>query len=112
MMRAVASSAICPAADPRIPSGPAARVAARQGRIHDRKTRHHHCVIVLANWGWSIHVILFQQYRADQPNDRCFVGEYADDIGSALHLLIQPFQRICIWYSGAGFRRVHLEGGA
>ena len=36
-----------------------------------------------------------QQYRADQPNDRCFVGEYADDIGPALHLLVQPFQRVC-----------------
>jgi hypothetical protein len=46
-------------------------------------------------------VILFQQYRADQSNDRCFVGEYADDIGPALHLLVQPFQRVCAVQLGA-----------
>ena len=46
-------------------------------------------------------VILFQQYRADQPNDRCFVGKYADDIGPALHLLVQPFQRVCAVDLGA-----------
>ena len=54
-------------------------------------------------------VILFQQHRAAQPNDRCFIGEYANDIGSALNLLVQPFQRICIGYAGAGFRRVYRK---
>jgi len=35
-------------------------------------------------------IVLFQQHGANQPNDRCFVGEYADDIGPALHLLLYP----------------------
>ena len=37
-------------------------VAARQGRIHDRKTRLCRCVNILANRGWSIHVILNDRY--------------------------------------------------
>jgi hypothetical protein len=74
MMRAVTSSSICPVADPRIPIRACGDVAARQGRIHDRKTRLRRCVIFLANRGWSIHVVLFQQHRTDQPDDRCLVG--------------------------------------
>ena len=39
-------------------------------------------------------IILFQQHRADQPDDRCLVGEDPDNVGASLHLLVQPFQRI------------------
>ena len=39
-------------------------------------------------------VVLFEQHRADQSDDRCLVGEYADNVGASLHFLVQPFQRI------------------
>ena len=39
-------------------------------------------------------VVLFQQHRADQSDDRCFVGEYADNVGASLHFLVQSLQRI------------------
>ena len=32
-------------------------------------------------------IILFQQHRADQPDDRCLVGEDPDDVGTSLHFL-------------------------
>ncbi len=32
--------------------------------------------------------------RADQAPDGVLVGEDSDDIGSAFHLLVQPFQRV------------------
>jgi len=88
MMRAIASSSICPVADPRIPSGPAA-VSPREGRIHDRKTRLHRSVIVLANRGWSIHVILLEQDGADQSDDAGVIGEDADDIGASFDFFIE-----------------------
>ena len=34
-------------------------------------------------------VVLVQQHHADEPDDRAFVREYADNIGAALHLRVQ-----------------------
>jgi hypothetical protein len=39
-------------------------------------------------------VVLLEQDRADQPDDRSFVGEDADDVGAALDLLVEPFERV------------------
>jgi hypothetical protein len=47
-------------------------------------------VIILANRGWSIHVVLLEQDRADQPGDAGFVGEDADEVGPWLDLLLYP----------------------
>lgn len=37
-------------------------------------------------------VVLLEQDRADQTEDRLLVGEYPDNVGAALYLLVQPFQ--------------------
>ena len=37
-------------------------------------------------------VILLEQYGADEANDAVLVGEDADDIGTALDLLVQPLE--------------------
>jgi hypothetical protein len=39
-------------------------------------------------------VILFQEYRADQPSDAGLVWEDADHIGPPFNLLVQAFQRV------------------
>ena len=39
-------------------------------------------------------VVLLEQYRADQPSDRGFVGEDADDVGAALDFLVEPLERV------------------
>jgi NADPH-dependent glutamate synthase beta subunit-like oxidoreductase len=39
-------------------------------------------------------VVLFEQHGADQPSDAGLVGEDADDVGSPLDLLVQPFQGV------------------
>jgi hypothetical protein len=41
-----------------------------------------------------VFIILLEQDRADQACDAVLVGEDADDIGPALHLLVQAFERI------------------
>lgn len=70
-------------------------VAALQGRIHDCKRRiHRRQSKPFAKRGRSIHVVLFEQHRADQPGDAGFVGEDADDIGAPLDLLVQSLQRV------------------
>ena len=84
-------------------------VAARQGRIHDRKTRLHRCVIVLANWGWSIHIVLLEQQGADQADDGSFVWKDTDDLAAPFDLAVEPLERIGIGYAVAGFRRVRRE---
>ena len=38
-------------------------------------------------------VVGFEKDRADKANDAVLVGEDADDIGTALHFLVQPLQR-------------------
>ena len=38
-------------------------------------------------------VVLFEQDGADQANDGLFIGEDADDVGSARDLAVQPFSR-------------------
>jgi hypothetical protein len=39
-------------------------------------------------------IVVLEQYRADQPDDRGFVGEDPDDVGTALDFLIEAFQRV------------------
>ena len=39
-------------------------------------------------------VVLLQQHRADQPDDRRLIWEDADDIGAPLDLLVEPFERV------------------
>ena len=39
-------------------------------------------------------LLLLQQQRTHQADDRSVVGEDADDAGAALDLLVQPFQRV------------------
>jgi hypothetical protein len=35
-------------------------------------------------------VVLLEQHRADQADDRGFIGEDADDIGAAFDLFVEP----------------------
>jgi hypothetical protein len=39
-------------------------------------------------------VVGFEQHGSDQADDAVLVGKDADDIGAALHFLVQPRQRI------------------
>jgi len=39
-------------------------------------------------------VVGLQQHRADQSDDRSFIGEDADNIGTAFDLLVQAFTRV------------------
>jgi hypothetical protein len=39
-------------------------------------------------------IVLLEQYRADQPDDRGLIGEDANDVGAALDFLVEPFERI------------------
>ena len=39
-------------------------------------------------------IVLLEQDRADEAGDGGLVGEDADDIGAALDLAVEPFQRI------------------
>src|SRR5947199_3110089 len=39
-------------------------------------------------------VVLLEQHRADQPDDRGLVGEDADDVGAAFDFLVEPFERV------------------
>ena len=92
MMRAIASSSICPVAVPRIPSGPALcrRATRPDTRPQDPFPSQRG---LLAKSGWSIHVVLFEQNSADQPRDTGLVGEDADDIGAPLDLVIETCRR-------------------
>ena len=47
-------------------------------------------------------VVLFEQDGADQPGDGGLVREDADDIGAALDLLVQSFQRVSRMELGTG----------
>jgi len=38
--------------------------------------------------------LMLEQHGADQALDRLFVREYADHVGPALHLLVEPFEGI------------------
>lgn len=44
--------------------------------------------------GWSIHIILFEQDRADGAGYGVFVREDADDLGTAFDLTIEPLERV------------------
>ena len=70
-------------------------VAARQGRIHDRKTRYCHCVIVLAIRGWSIHIILLQQKRSDEAGDGVVVWKDPHHVRSPLDFAVETLNGIC-----------------
>jgi len=35
-------------------------------------------------------VVLFEQERSDEPDDGGLIGEYADDIGAAFDLAVEP----------------------
>jgi hypothetical protein len=64
-------------------------VAALQGRIHDCKRRvHRRQLKPFAKRGRSIHIILFEENGADEPDDGGLVGEDADDLGAALDLAV------------------------
>jgi hypothetical protein len=39
-------------------------------------------------------VVLVEQQRANQSDDRCLVGEDRDDVGAPLDLAVEPFERI------------------
>jgi hypothetical protein len=54
-------------------------------------------------------IILFEQQRTDESDDSNLVGEDADDVAAPLDLAVEAFERICIGYAGAGFRRVYRE---
>src|SRR5262245_55786016 len=38
-------------------------------------------------------VVLLEQHRADQPDDRGFIGENANNVGTALDFFVEPFAR-------------------
>jgi hypothetical protein len=40
-------------------------------------------------------IVLLEQYRANQPNDRGSIGEDADDVGASLDLFVEPLERVC-----------------
>src|SRR5262245_50614795 len=40
-------------------------------------------------------VVLLEQDRADQPDDRGFIGENANNVGAALDFFVEPFQWVC-----------------
>ena len=56
----------------------------------------------LARRGRSIHVVLFEQDRADQADDCLVVGEDTDDLGAALDLAVDPFDRVGNRYEDVG----------
>jgi len=100
------SSSICLAADPRIPSRPAAEWLAQIGRIHDRK--HRVCRYVqfrFANRERSIHIVLLEQDRTHEAHDRIVVGEDADDLGASLNLAVEALDWICRVELGTMFLR-------
>src|SRR5881227_1497867 len=39
-------------------------------------------------------IVLLEQYRADQPDDRGLIGEDTDDIGAPLDLFVEPLERV------------------
>ena len=43
-------------------------------------------------------IALFGEDRADEADDGVLVGEYADHLGAAPNLLIDPFQGVCRVY--------------
>ena len=47
-------------------------------------------------------IVCLQQHGADQANDGAFVGKDADDLGAALDLAVEPFERVCNRYERAG----------
>jgi len=49
-------------------------------------------------------IVLFEQQRADEAGDCIFVWEDVDDIGTALNLAVEPFERI----DGMDFRSMIL----
>lgn len=42
----------------------------------------------------SIHVVLLEQDRADQAQDRCLIREDSDDVGATLDLLVETLDRV------------------
>ena len=40
-------------------------------------------------------IILLQQHRTDQPDDRCLVGKDFNHVATSLHFLVQSLQRVC-----------------
>jgi hypothetical protein len=49
---------------------------------------------ILAKWGRSIHIVLLQEHRADQPGDAGLIREDADHIGPPFDLFVQPLPGI------------------
>ena len=49
-------------------------------------------------------VVLLEQYRTDQADDRGFIGEDADDIGAAFDLFVEPLK----WVGAVQFAAVRL----
>ncbi len=47
-------------------------------------------------------VVLLEQDGADEPGDSGFVGEDADDLGSAFDLAVEALQRVCNRYEDGG----------
>jgi hypothetical protein len=47
-------------------------------------------------------VVLLEQHRADQPDNRGFIGENANNVGAALDFFVEPFQRVCNRYEDRG----------
>lgn len=39
-------------------------------------------------------VVLLQQHAADEPDDRCFIGEDSNDVGAELDLLVEALDRV------------------
>ena len=54
-------------------------------------------------------VVLFEEDRADQADDRVLVGEDADDVGAPLHLLVEALERVGAVQLGAwGMNSINL----
>jgi len=49
---------------------------------------------VLARRGRSIHIVLLQQHRTDQPGDAGLVRKDADDVGAPLDLFSIPARSV------------------
>src|SRR5215469_3233031 len=54
------------------------------------------------NWPF---IVLLEQDRTDETCDGLIIGEDADDIGAALDLAVQPFDRVCRVQLGPSRRR-------
>jgi hypothetical protein len=91
----VPASGVTTARPSRSPAGPG-RSSCHCGQLDDwiiaqRRNRFQAHVASALNGPF---IFLFEQQRADGPRYRAFVGEDADDIGAALELAVEAFQRI------------------